>query len=96
MNFWEILSVETGNHAELAMGIMKIISQSEGLSVLMYIPIFLGNTFLWKSHTQLAMGILENELETDLCSDKIFCEFHFCVFKTFFYRVTKYIFITRN
>ena len=46
------------------------------------------------TYTELAaMGITENERKTDLCSDKIFCEFHFCVFKTFLYRNQIYLFI---
>ena len=52
-----------------------------------------GNTFCG-NHTELAnIGIMENESEADVCSDKIFCEFHFCVIKTFFYHNQIYLLI---
>ena len=44
------------------------------------------------NHTALAMGIMENDSEADMCSDKIFCELHFCVFERFYLIITEYIY----
>jgi len=35
------------------------------------------------TYTEASMVITENESEADLCSDKIFCEFHFMYLKYF-------------
>ena len=43
------------------------------------------------TYTELAsMGITANESEADLCSDKIFCEFHFVIFEIFYLILTEY------
>ena len=81
----------SGNHIELTMGITEIISQSEASrakweagTVSRKMSHFWGEIH--------SVEITQNSLwesrkmnpEADLCSDKIYCAFHFCAFKTFF------------